>query len=67
MRSRFPSFFRTYWSEATLIPAFIAGLQIFNWTRVCIITEEINLFLQVNIILCIQTSILLMLCRIKGH
>ena len=48
MRSRFPSFFRTYVSDAAFIPLFVKTLQKFNWTRVCIITEELNLFIEVH-------------------
>ena len=49
-RTRFPSFFRTYPSDVNSVPAFVALLRSFGWKKVCVITEEVNLFLQVSLL-----------------
>ena len=49
-RDSFPNFFRTYPSDTIFTPAIVSLIQEYGWKRIAFITQDENLFTEVNAI-----------------
>ncbi len=47
-RDSFPNFFRTYPSDTIFTPAIVSLIQEYGWKRIAFITQDENLFTEVN-------------------